>query len=99
MGRQWDTKKKFETDYRWIAKLVFLGWLRAFGEPNWRHIGSELADVMWRIGEALLGITLGLLLLLTSPLSFPLLCLLHKRTRRAERLRYIRRNRAADRDI
>ena len=99
MQRQWDTKKKFEPDYRSIAKLVFFGWLRAFGEPNWRYIGSELADVMRRIAEALLGITLGLVLLATSPLSFPLLCLFHKRARRAERLRYIKRNRAADRDI
>lgn len=99
MHRQWDTKKKFEPDYRWIAKLVFLGWLRALGEPDYRSIGSQLVDVMWRIGEALLGITLGLALLATSPLSFPLLCLAHKRTRRAERLRYIKHNRAADRDI
>lgn len=99
MGRQWDTKKKFEPDYRGIARLVFLGWLRAFGEPNWRYIGSELADVMRRIGEALLGIALGFVLLITSPLSFPLLCLAHKRAIRAKRLRYIRRNRAADRDI
>ena len=99
MGRQWDTNKRFEPDYRGVAKLVFLGWLRAFGEPNWRYIGSELADVLRRIGEALLGISLGFALLVTSPLAFPLLCLIHKRTRRAARLRYIRRNRQADADI
>lgn len=99
MPRQWDTTKKFEPDYRGIAKLVFMGWLRALGEPNWRFIGSELAHVAGRIGGALAGITLGLVLLITSPLSFPILCLIHKRTRRLERLHYIRRNRRADADI
>lgn len=99
MQRQWDTKKKFEPDYRGVAKLVFLGWLRALGDPDYRAIASELVDVMWRIGEALLGIALGVLLLITSPLSFPVICLIHKRSLRAKRLRYIRNNRAADADI
>jgi hypothetical protein len=99
MARQWDTNKRFEPDYRGIAELVFLGWLRALKEPNWRYIGSEITHVACRITEALLGITLGLVLLITCPLSFPLMCIAHKRTRRAARLRYIRRNRKADRDI
>ena len=99
MARQWDTKKKFEPDYRGVARLVFLGWLRALSEPNYRSIGSELVDVMLRIGEALLGIALGVLLLITSPLSFPAICLIHKRSLRAKRLRHIQQNRQADADI
>jgi hypothetical protein len=96
MARPWDTKKKFEPDYRGVARLVFLGWLRALGDPNYRSIASELADVIWRIGEALLGIALGVLLLITSPLSFPLICVIHKRSLRAKRLRYLKQNRRAD---
>lgn len=99
MARQWDTKKKFEPDYRGVARLVFLGWLRATREPEYRSIASELADALFRIGGALLGIAIGFLLLVTSPLSFPAICLIHRASLRGKRLRYIQRNRKADADI
>lgn len=97
--RQWDTKKQFEPDYRWVAKMVFLGWVRAATEPQWRQIVNDLWGALRQLLFALLVIALAVVLLLTSPLSFPLLCLAHRMTRRRQRLNYIRRNRAADADI
>lgn len=99
MMRQWDIKKEFKPDYRWVAGIVFFGWLRAIKEGSWSQICSDAWDVAARLSLDLLGVVLGIVLLLTSPVSFPVFCLIHRQTRRKERLRYIRRNRKADADI
>ncbi len=99
MKRQWDTKKQFEPDYCGVAKIVFLGWLKAATYPAWGRIVRDLWDALVQLLDAVFGIMLALVLLISSPLSFPLLCLAHRMTRRRKRLNYIRRNRAADADI
>lgn len=97
--RQWDTKKQFKPDYRRVAKVVFLGWLSAARQPNWRwHLG-ELWSGLSGLTAGVLGVAFGAVLLASSPVSFPLLCLAHRMTRRRERLSYIRRNRKADADL
>jgi|GEM_PF-3623734 len=99
MARQWDTKKQFKSEYGAIAGMVFLGWLRALREENWRGVIRDLCNAWIGLITALGGVVLGLALLLTSPLSFPLMCWVHRAGLRRKRLEYIRRNRQADRDI
>jgi len=94
--RQWDTKKEFKPDYRSCAKLVFLGWLQAARYTQWRWHLRQLWEAFCGLVTGVAGVAFGISLLALSPAALPLLCLVHKRTRRLQRLRYIRRNRKVD---
>ena len=97
--RQWDTKKQFKPDYKHVARLVFLGLVQAFTQPNWSYTFSEIWSGLSRLISHLMGILLAIVLLVLSPITFPLLCLVVKMRTRARRLEYLRRNRAADEDL
>lgn len=97
--RQWDTKKEFKADYPSIARLVFLGWLRALAEPNWGYALAALGGAVSRLLGHLFAVLLALSVLLLSPVTFPLFCFMHRQSLRKQRLNYLRRNRAADEDI
>lgn len=99
MSRQWDTKRQFKADYKNIANLVFFGWAVALRNTEWRWALSHLG---WGVSALLRGLTgavLGLVFLVTSPVSFPLACAVAKMNERRQRLDYLRRQRAADEDI
>lgn len=99
--RQWDTKKRFEPRYRLVAQMVFLGWLMAIAGPNtnWRYAWREFCDGLLGLGVNILGLLLGIVLLVLSPIAFPVLCVFERRTARRRRLKYLRVNRKADEDI
>ena len=84
-----------EPNYRGLAKLVFLGWLQAIREPSWGQMACELWDAIRNLAAGLLEVAFGFLLLLTSPISYPLLCLLHRKAVQRKRFRQLR-NRAAE---
>lgn len=97
--RQWDTKKQFKPRYGMVAGIVFLGILKAFQYPDWRYTLQDLGRACWRLWGHLGGIVLAILLLVLSPVTFPLLCLVEFSSTRRARLDYLRSNRQADEDI
>jgi len=97
--RQWDTKKHFRPRYAFVAKLVFAGLWIAVTQPNWRYAVSTFLEGCRELSLHVFGVALAVILLVTSPIAFPVLCLAEFLTARKRRLAYLKRNRACDEDI
>lgn len=97
--RQWDTKKQFKPRYGLVAKVVFLGIWIALSQGDWRCTFRQLGVVLWELVKDIGNVLLGVALLVLSPITFPLFCLVEAKQTRRRRLDYLRRERAADEDI
>jgi hypothetical protein len=97
--RQWDTKKQFKPRYGYVAKVVFLGVWIALSEQYWWGAFCALWDAVVRLSKMIGNVLLGVILLITSPVMFPIFLLTEVGRAKRQRLAYLRRNRAADEDI
>jgi len=99
VSRQWDTKREFKPDYRKVAGGVFLGWWRVLTVKDWAYTFRSMGEDIVTLARLICLLIAALLMLVLSPVVFPLWCFLERRLQRRNRLYWIKRNRAADEDI
>lgn len=93
--RQWDTKRQFKPRYKLVAEIIFMGWLTAIRRIEWHCWVDDIKGVI----EPPLVLSIALLMLLSSPITFPVACAFEYAYVRRRRLRYLRANRRADADV
>lgn len=97
--RQWDTKKQFKPRYQLVARVVFLGIWVWLSEEDWPGALRDIGDGLLQLAKHLLTLLFAVMLLIASPVTFPLCCVLERGAAKRRRLAWLRANRRADEDI